>query len=431
MELALPFGSRKITFDAPWPPEQLAIARRPPLPEPCDWTDAAGRALSSPIGARSLAETPLEGKSAVIIIDADPGRMPIADILPIVIDCLEQAGVRKTDISIIAGGGDGPASGTGIERLIGADLAGEHTATQHDPFSADHQFCGFSALGTPIFVSNIALEADFRVAVGCVRPHASLGYTGGDDAILPGVCAFETITRHAALGFAGTSSCGHLEDNPSRLDVENVGATVGLDHILNFVVTLDGEPVAAFAGHPVKAHRAAVNLGDKGVWGGELGGPADIAIASPGIDRPGDAPFDPAVIDFVACGVKLGGSIVLLASPGMLPKPEGKEEAALAELTVGELARRHEKRDWRGKPIEIAARLRAIRNAYFARKPVFVRSIILAGSDLPVGALEHLGVEQTETLQEAVDIVADRHGPDAQVALVPDASTTLCLPELH
>ena len=431
MELVLPFGSRKTPFDAPWPPEQLAIARRPPLPEPCEWEDAARRALDSPVGARSLAETPLIGKSVAVLVNAAHGQMPVADVLPIVIDYLEQAGARKTDIAIVAAGGNPVAAAADLERLIGADLAAQHTTICHDPFSADHQFCGFSALGTPILVNSKVFEADFRVAIGLVRPHASLGYTGGDDAILPGVSAFETIIRHAALGFASSSSYGRLDDNPSRLDVENVGMTVGLDHILNFVVSLDGGPVAAFAGHPVKAHRAAVNFGDRGVWAGELGGAADIAIASPGGDWAGDTPFDPAVIDFVVAGVKLGGSIVFLAGPGMLPEPEDKDEAKMAELPVAELAKLHEKRNWRGKPAEIAAKLKAIRKAYLAKRPFFARSVILAGSDLPSPALEHLGAEQTDTLEEAVDLVAGRHGRDAHVAFVPDASTTLCLPELH
>lgn len=431
MELALPFGSRNIQFDAPWPPEQLAIARRPPLPEPCEWEDAARRALDSPVEARALAETPLKDKSVAILVNAAHSQIPVADVLPIVIDCLEQAGAGKADIAIVAAGDNPAAAEAGLERLIGADLAAQHTTICHDPFAADHQFCGFSALGTPIFVNSKVLEADFRVAIGVIRPHASLGYTGGDDAILPGVCAFETIIRHTALGFASSSSYGRLDDNPSRLDVENVGTTVGLDHILDFVVTLDGGPVAAFAGHPVKAHRAAVNFGDRAVWAGELGGLADIAIASPGGDWAGEAPFDPAVIDFVVSGVKLGGSIIFLAGPGMLPEPEDKDEADMAELSVAELAKLYEKRNWQGKPAEIAAKLRAARNAYLAKRPFFARSVILVGSDLPSPALERLGAEQTDTLQEAVDLVAGRHGCDAHVALVPDASTTLCLPELH
>jgi|GEM_PF-6237323 len=431
MELALPFGSKKVKFEVPYAPDRLAVARREPTPEPCEWKDAATRALASPVGVQPLAKMRLEGKTVVIIIDATPGHAPAGDIIPILTDHLSQAGAADEDITILAAGGDDPTTPAEMQRRLATDLPKQYTVASHNAFSDECRFCGFSALGTPILANKLAADADFRIALGRVQPHASRGYTGGDDAILPGVCSFETIIRHRALGFAPGSSYGHLGDNPAALDAQNVGMTVGLDYTLNYVVTLSGDPVAAFAGDPIKAHLAAVNFGDRMVWGAELGSPADLAIASPGHDWPGDRPFDPRAIDLVAAGVKLGGSIILLASPQELPLPEDDWERELCDVPIRELARLHEKRDWPGSAGEIAAKLRAVRDAYLTRRPFFSRSVILVGSDLPPQVVDHLGAEQTDTIQEAVEIVAARHGEDARVALVPDASTTLCLPEFH
>ena len=427
MELALPFGPRKLTFEAPYPPERLAIAQRRPLPESCDWQEAAAAALASPVGAEPLAEMRLGGKTVAIL--ADPG--PANAVLPTVIEHLGQAGVSDDDITIIVACGGNPTSPAEVQRQLEADIAKRCRCVCHDPFSAENRFFGFSALGTPIFVNDLVAGADFRIAIGRVRPHSSLGYSGGADAILPSACAFETLVRHGALSFASNSSCGHLGDNPSRLDAENLAVAIGLDYVVNHVVTLSGEPAAAFAGHPIKAHRSAVNFGDRSIWGAELGDLADVALASPGHAWAGDRPFDPQAIDFVAAGVRPGGSIVFLASPGEIPDPAGELERELRDASISELARMHEKRNWPGDVKEIAAKLKAVRATYIARRPFFYRSVGLVGSALQDGELERLGAEQTETMQEAIEIVTDRHGLDARVALVPDATTTLCLAEFH
>jgi len=429
MELALPFGSKKVRFDTPYPPEMLAIARRQPRPEPCGWTAAAARALASPVGAAPLAQMRLHGKTAAIIADAAPGGASAHEILPTVMDHLNRAGARDDDITVVVTCDNGPPGD--LQQQLGAEIARQYACVRHDPFSAESRFCGFSALGTPILANARVADADFRVAVGAVRPHASLGYSGGDAAILPGVSSFESIIRHGALIFAPNSSYGHLGDNPSALDAQNVGMSVGLDYILNYVMTSAGEPAATFAGDPVKAHRAAVNFGDRMVWGAELGGQADLAIASPGYDPPPGVPFDPRAIDFTASGVKPGGSIIFLAAPEQLPLPEDEWEKKLCDAPIDELGRMYEKRDWSGGPREIAAKLAAIRKAYFDLRPFFSRGVILVGSDLPQGALDRMGAEQTQTVQEAIEIATARHGRDAHVALVPDASTTLCLPEFH
>ena len=355
MDLALPFGPKKITFEVPFPPGNLAIARRCPVPLACEWDDLAARALGTPIGAEALADMHLQGKSACVVIDRSVRRSvrraagEAADrMLPAVIDQLEKAKARK--ITILAAWDDAPAPEP--RPRPSHALRKKHAWEEHDPFAANHRFYGFSTLGTPIFINGTVGDSDFRVAVGTVLPHVSHGYTGGYDALLPGAASFECIARNRALVFSPNSSYGHLGTNPCRLDLENAGAAARLDFILDFVVALDGSPLAAFAGHPIKAHRAAVNFGDRMVWGAELGGLADAAIASPG-DRPGDAPFDPRAIDFVAGGVKPRGSIIYLANPGPVPLPEDEFELELHAMTILELAQLHEKRDWSGDNQEI------------------------------------------------------------------------------
>ena len=428
MELALPFGQQKVTFEAPFPPANLAIARRKPAAQAGDWVRLASLALESPVGENPLPRQRLAGQTVAIVVDAS---VPAEGVLPLLLANMEEAGARTEDIVVVATSPTGPRTAAALRRAVGDDTLKRCRCTWHDPFSSETDFHGFSALGTPLLINSHVARASFRMAVGKVQPHATLGYTGGDDLILPGTAAAETAIRSLALGFSYNSTYGRLEDNPCRLDIENAGTTIGLDYILNYVVRFDGRPVAAFAGSPIKAQRAAVNHGDRLVWGAEIGARADAAIASPGNDWPDVVAFDPRCIDLVASGVKLQGSIVYLAGKGPMPQPESELERDLWELPTAELAAMFDKRDWDEEKPAICERLDAVMRAYIARRPFYYRHVILVGSELPEPVLDRLGAEQVPTMDEAMQRLQELYGPKIRVALVPEAMTTLCLPEYH
>jgi len=466
MELALPFNSRKITFELPLSPGNLAIARRPPRPEPADWAELAERALNSPIGAQPLQKGELAGKSVAVLLQpslADAAQI----ILPHVIDLLEQASAAR----IVIIGCCSPLPPSPTPPILSSPFLARFV--QHDPVTSESAFRGFSALGTPIFINKAAAEADVRIAVGSVQPHPWLGYSGGCGAIIPGIAAAPTLIRHLSLCFSLNSSCGRLGDNPARLDAEYAATVVGLDFILDFVLTLDGKPVAAFAGDPIRAHRAAVNSGDKLVWGAELGGLADAAIASPGEEEEsgrggdgesgrvgegesgrvgegesgrvgegeigrvgegeigGEGVFDPRTLDFIAAGVKPRGTIVLLAGPGHLPVPDDPFERELLAMPVPELAALFEKRDWPGDAEAPLDRLLAILRTWALRRIFFSRDVHLVGSELSGDELDRLNAAQYASIEEAIEPMLVLGGKNARVALVPDAASTLCLAELH
>ena len=428
MELALPFGPRRITFDAPFQPDNIAIARRAPQPPPGDWAALTLHALDTPVGAGLLSKMRMAGETLAIVVDAS---LPAHKILPSIFAKLEDAGARDESIVVVAAFGNEPRTPSALRELLGADTLARCKCVWHDPFSPETDFHGFSTLGTPIAINSLAARAGFRLGIGIVQPHASRGYSGGDDIILPGAAAFESAARSMSLAFSYNSTYGRMQDNPCRLDLENVGTTVGLDYVINYVARIDGQPAAAFAGNPIKVHRAAVSFGDRAIWGAELGGPADAAIASPGNDWAGGAPFDPRSIDYVASGVKMQGSIVYLAEKGPLPQPEEEWERELNARPIAELAAAFEKRNWPHDTHQIAAKLEAVVRAWIARRPFFYRHVILVGSDLPELTLELLNAEQVDSMNEAMHRLHELYGANAGVALVPEAQTTLCLAEFH
>src|SRR5947199_7034844 len=47
--------------------------------------------------------------------------------------------------------------------------------------------------GLPIYINRVVADAEFKICVGGVYPHGSVGFGGGAKLILPGVAGFATM----------------------------------------------------------------------------------------------------------------------------------------------------------------------------------------------------------------------------------------------
>ena len=124
-------------------------------------------------------------------------------------------------------------------------------------------------------------RADVRVLVGVIEYHYFAGYSGGFKALIPGVCTEATIqANHRRMTEAGAIA-GSLDGNPVRDDIEEAGALVGADFILNVVLDEHKRIVRAVAGHPVLAHRAGCAALD--AFGrATVDRPADVVVIGAG-----------------------------------------------------------------------------------------------------------------------------------------------------
>ena len=173
---------------------------------------------------------------------------------------------------------------------------------------------GMTSRGTPVDITRIVAEADRRILLGNIEYHYFAGYSGGAKAIMPGVSTRAAIQANHSRMVLPEAKAGALETNPLRMDIEEAGAMVGIDFILNVVLSEHKEILKAVAGDAVKAHREGCRFLDK-LYRKELKAPADIVLVSQG-----GAPKDlnlyqtQKALDNAKHAVKDGGVIILIGS---------------------------------------------------------------------------------------------------------------------
>ena len=131
---------------------------------------------------------------------------------------------------------------------------------------------------------------------------------------MPGVSTREAIQANHSMMVRPEACAGNLTTNPLRRDIEEAGELVGIDFILNVVLSEHKEILKAVAGHRILAHREGCKYLDK-LYLKELKTPADIVLVSQG-----GAPKDlnlyqtQKALDNARHAVKQGGVIVLVGS---------------------------------------------------------------------------------------------------------------------
>jgi nickel-dependent lactate racemase len=430
VRLELAVGDGIAGADLALPEAQVSVVRSKNPRATREWEQIVGEALEEPIGAPRLREHDLRGKRIVVITD-DWGRpTPAHRVLPAVLREVELAGARNADVTVMTGSGvHTPMSDEDLTRKVGTWVRERYRCVPHDAVDHEMQFMGRSPRGTPVWINRIAAEAHVRIAIGRIGPHITHGYEGGAKMITPAVSHWLTVLRNHSCNFSPFCEYGSYWPNPSRQDVDEIGAMVGLHYIVNFVINRFGEPFRGFAGHRLGAHRAGIAWGDREVWGAAMGHRPDVVIAAPGDARPHSFGASPLEMATIAC--RAGGTVILLNQA----RPAGRQLSALQREMAGwsfdRIFLEHERRDLDLPPRAISDRCKAIRGEYYARRPGMTRHVIVVGEPLAADAESRLGHHHAPTLQAAIDQAVDREGRDARVVVLPEAATTLPLERLH
>lgn len=268
-------------------------------------------ALVTPIGAPSLREMVKPRQKVALIVDDNTRITPMNQIVPVVLDELNRAGIPDSDIkAVIASGTHRPMSTKEKEGKYGNPVMSRIPVLNHDyrdPAKLVHH--GATKRGTRILINRDVIEADFRIAIGNILPHHPVGWSAGAKAVLPGVAGEETIAQMHFLG-AREPALGRL-DTPMRQEMEDFAEKIGLDFVLNVVLNREGQLVDAVAGHFIKAHRAGVEI-SKTVYGLPIPEQADLVISS---TSPVDFDFFQADkgITSAELATRPGGQIVLVS----------------------------------------------------------------------------------------------------------------------
>jgi len=227
------------------------------IPEISD--EEINTSILNPIGTLKLSELAKGKKSVAIVTDDMTRPTPVYKIMPYILNELEVAGIGKDHIIILSGiGGHRPMNRHDFILKLGKEIVETMRIENHHPYENLIDL-GVSRIGTPIEVNKTYYNADLKIAVGGVIPHALAGFGGGAKIVLPGVCGIRTLEGNHRAGFEGKGS-GIGRMTGIRKDIEEIAGKVGLDFSVNVIFTENGKIGGLFSGHFKHAHRKAMEL---------------------------------------------------------------------------------------------------------------------------------------------------------------------------
>ena len=254
------YGDEELTLNFPtgWEVEVLGPKDAPAL------SDAhIEKAFAEPIGTPRISELAKGKKSAAIIVDDLSRPTPAAKVIPFILRELASAGVPKSEIRFVAGvGAHRPLRDEDIIKKIGSDIAAEYEVSNHNFMSGDLRAFGNLDNGMPIYFNRVVADADFKICLGGIYPHSSVGFSGGAKLIVPGISGFATMFYfHTFPPGRGPAIIEGESDEPDRRDCAELAAGVlGLDVIANVVLNSRREICGLFVGDFIKAHRKGAHF---------------------------------------------------------------------------------------------------------------------------------------------------------------------------
>ncbi|MBQ3074570.1 MAG: nickel-dependent lactate racemase [Clostridia bacterium] len=378
--------------------------------------DAVRFALEHPIGKERLCTYDLAGKRIAIVTSDISRPLPSYRILPSLLDELIRGGAKEENITVVLALGS-HRKHTEEEKIA---LCGKETYNRVRCIDSTPEDCvhlGTTKSGTPVDISRVVAEADFRICLGNIEFHYFAGYSGGAKAIMPGVSTPEAIQANHRMMVSPDAHAGKLEGNPIREDIEEAGAICGIDYIVNAVLDEHKNIVYAVAGDVTEAHRDGCRYLDK-MYRKNLKERADVVLVSQG-GAPKDANLyqTQKALDNAKHAVKKGGTIILIgACPEGMGSKKFESWLTSAPTAHSMVERIHKEFELGGHKAAAIGMVLEDAEIYFVSEmdPDFVRSIFLT---------------PFSTAQEAFDCAMKKYGDNATVLAMPYGGATLPMAE--
>lgn len=379
-------------------------------------------ALAHPVGSPRLSEIVDSQKTVAVIVDDVTRPTPVALLLPFILEELKRGGVPDANIRLVIA--------LGTHRV----MTTEETVARYGRISPAIQIVnedyrnaesfvnvGIGGLGQPIYVLKAVAEADIVVGVGNVVPHFYAGWGGGAKIIQPGVSDESTIESTHTLGVMKDNIL-NLCVNPEnivRKEMENIASVVGLDFIVNTVLDDRKEIANVFAGHYIKAHRAAVKFAEA-IYRPEIPELADIVVTTA---YPSQIDYWQGIKALVHAqyGVKPGGVIVfaMAANEGLA----GGNEKHIK--TILEWAPKSEEAIRNGIAQRASQDLIAMAFCLSHRQLVNRTKSICYSTGLDSETLTKLGFIPATSIDEAMNKAWQLAGKEARVGVVTYAGAAV------
>ena len=264
--VALAYGRSGLSVEVP---DHAQVVRPRAVAGVGDERAALEAALADPVAAPPLAQL-AAGKRRVVVTHSDITRATPNDrILPVLLQALERAGVRRGDITLInALGTHRPQTAAELRQMLGADIVARYRCTQHDAWddaglvaagttSRGTTSRGSASRGNAIRLNRAVMEADLVIFTGFIEPHFFAGFSGGPKGALPALAGHESVLTNHGYAMIGDprATWGVTEGNPIWEEMREAARLIEPLFLLNVTLNAGGEITGVFAGDVIEAHR--------------------------------------------------------------------------------------------------------------------------------------------------------------------------------
>jgi nickel-dependent lactate racemase len=257
MQVKLAYGRHGLDLDLPDPVDVIAAPGAAGL---ADEAGALRQALRQPIESAPLAARVKPGDRVVIAHSDITRATPNDRILPVLLAELEEAGVRRQDITLLnALGTHRQQTVAELRAMLGAAVFENYRCLQHDAYAdADLTTLGQTRFGHPVRVNRHFLEADVRLLTGFIEPHFFAGFSGGPKGVLPALAGAESVlTNHGQAMIAHPQATwGVTEGNPIWEEMLEAALAARPTFLLNVTLNARRAITGVFAGDLRAAHAA-------------------------------------------------------------------------------------------------------------------------------------------------------------------------------
>ena len=219
--------------------------------------------ILNPVGTPRLRDLARGKKRTAILFDDMTRPTRIYELAPILIRELTAGGIREEDIVFVCAlGTHGALTQNEFRKKLGQKILERFRVFNHNIYENCVEV-GTTSRGTRLLVNREVMEADLKVAIGCVTAHAQVGFSGGGKIVLPGVAHVDSIAHYHLQVEAmarETTGLGNFDRNILRFEIEEAARMTGIDFLVNVTVNARGATSAVFAGELFQVHELAVAL---------------------------------------------------------------------------------------------------------------------------------------------------------------------------
>lgn len=414
MNIQIPYAKTHLTADIP---DSFRIEYVMPKDHPqADDPEAVVRhAVHNPIGD---VKPPQKGQTVAIAINDKTRPVPHVQLLPPIIDSIWKAGIPDNDVVFVIATGAHPVMPPNeYERILPTGIINRYRIVCHDAYNDESlTYLGETSRGTPVYINQDYVQADYKIVVGNIEPHQFQGFSGGVKSAAIGVAGKKTINHNHAMMTDSNARLGSYDHNPARQDVEEIGKMIGIDFAVNAILNSKKQIINVLAGDPVDVMKVAIPQ-VKDIYQVPVEAPFDLMVVSPG-GYPKDINVYQSQkgLAHASLVMKDGGTVILCASC-----LEGTGSQSYESWVTDDTIHSHDDVFTRFK--HEGFQVGPHKAFQVSRDASRIRVMLI--SEMEADFVRKLLLHPLPDLQSALDKSLNKLPSDARIGIMPNANTTI------